>query len=172
MKRLIISTVVSICSACSTAPIQLTNVGGEERIQAADIVDIAIDPREFTRVDTYFNMFNSPVRNGIETGPYWQRVFRGDGRNGVLFSITRASMRSTIEAAGFVARFTYSIDGQINLDGMQYPIHAEGTRAAGMMMLSAMRQAVELGVLHAAQQATALTNFRKQRDDSLPEPAR
>lgn len=149
-----------MCACASHRTIELESISTEQRLHASDAVFVHISPSEYSRVDQHKDaLFTQPV----ETGSIWHRAFIGSD-DAPLFVINSAIIKTNYEGAGFVARFTYVIDGELVVSDVRYPVHAEGSRAAGLMMGQAMKQAVELGIKEAADQCKLLTSHIPQQE--------
>lgn len=147
--RLLYASVLALAlGACSLPPLKLDDIATEQRLLSSDAVDVSISPAEFERVDVHEDMLYSQK---IETGVFWKRAFIGTASDR-SFTIHSAVLKTSYEAAGFVGRYTYIVNGELNLPGKSYSIHAEGTRAAGYAFFQAQKQAVELGIKSAADQ--------------------
>jgi hypothetical protein len=146
--RLIATVLLLALSGCANGPIKL-NDSGERQLAELDAVLVAISESDKVRIDPYFMAFGSKPFP-VETGPIWARAFTGEPAAGPTIRIKSAELRQTIAAAGFTTRWTYVAECELSYNGNLHQIHAEGTRAAAMAHMSAMRQAVELGALDAA----------------------
>lgn len=150
----LIAAVALWLAGCQSGPIRVAGFPGEQRIGATDLVLISLAEQDRNRLDPYFTWVGK-TRHPIDSGEIWRRVFIGAGTH-PLFTIEKAELRQSNEAAGFVGRWTYSIEGKLTVNGVSYPIHAEGSRAAAVNANSAMRQAVELGIVDAARKCAAI----------------
>jgi hypothetical protein len=146
---------------CSNQPIKLSTASAAQRLLASDAVRVAIDPKEYARTDDLQQMGRIHP-NAIETGPFWQRAFIGNAASVCSFTIDSTQLRGTVEGMGFVGRMTYVIDGTLKCVDQSTPIHAEGSRAAAMNMIGAMRESVELGIASATHQIAAVMSATKQ----------
>lgn len=162
MKRWIAFLMVTGLAACSSAPIKLDSVKTERRLKAYDAVDVYTDVED-TRTDPIIGAnLRTKDFGKIETGAIWRRAFIGKPDSEAKFSVLKAELQWRVEAAGFVSRYTYVIDGEVKSGSMTRPIHAEGSRATGGFdPRGAMKQAIELGVLDAAQQAKIILQSAK-----------
>jgi len=168
---IVIVALVGLSGCTTPRPLALSEIPGENRLSSADIVDVALSPADVSRVDPWFHPFGDKSGMGVQTGTIWQRVFRGDDRSIAKLIITKAEVRESISGMGFTMRYTYIIDAHVMIGDRDYPIKAEGSRAAAMAMFSAVRQAVELGIADAARQAAALLTLeRKKQPNKSPEP--
>lgn len=150
-------------AACTTPSSMKLDAPGEQRLTASDIVDVVLAATDRTRVDPLFPAIGSVSRIGVETGVIWTRVFRGDDRSIARLSITKAELRESMSGMGFTMRYTYVAEAEVVIGDRAYPVRAEGTRAAAMANLSAMRQAVELGIADIGRQAAAILALEKQK---------
>jgi hypothetical protein len=146
MRAILWMTIAALCG-CANGPIKL-NAAGERQITERDSVKIAIAQYDKQRIDPYLTAFFGHSPQPVETGPIWSRGFVG-GAGDPQLTIKSAELRQSIAAAGFTTRWTYVAECELSYNGTLHQIHAEGTRAAAMAYMSAMRQAVELGVLDA-----------------------
>lgn len=147
-----------VLTACADGPIKL-DASGEDQVSSSDFVSIAISESDRQRLDQ-FVMLGQRGRQPVETGPVWWRVFAGTDPD-VTLTVKSAELRQTIAGGGFTTRFTYTAQCELLDRGKIYSINASGTRAAAMLKMSAMRQAVELGVVDAAHQAKALIEIKE-----------
>jgi hypothetical protein len=148
IRTTVLAIVLACLSACALPTLKLDAIATEQQLFSSDAVEVRLDPAEFKRIDVHQDML---FKKNIETGVFWQRAFIGkDGDP--AFTIHSAILKTNYEGAGFVARYTYVIEGELKLPARSYPIHAEGTRAAGFALIQAQKQAVELGIKSAAEQ--------------------
>jgi hypothetical protein len=155
-----IALLIAGCATGPAKPIAL-NAPGEKRISAEDVVDIGLSPDDEARIDPVF-MAGSKGQPGAETGPIWASVFRSRSDHTARIEVVSAALRHSIDGLGFTARWTYTIEAVLHLGDETHTIHATGTRAAAIQTPSAMRQAVELGVLDVARQASAIVALRNR----------
>jgi hypothetical protein len=142
-----------VLAGCASEPIKL-DAPGEQQIRPKDVVQIAIAASDRERLDPYVNMFNKTTASGTaRTGEIWSKVFIGDETKHPVFTIKSGLLRETLAGGGFTIRYTYTVEGELIVGGASHTIHAEGTRAAALETFSARRQAVELGIIDAAEQA-------------------
>ena len=137
--------------------VDITRMGGENRIGPGDVVNIALAPGIAWRAEPKTDMLG--MRHDSmqwETGKIWARVFIGQANAPAIFELISTKIDESGEALGFTVRCTYHIEGRLKFAGQSYPINVSGSRASGMMLYSAMRQSVELGVVDAARQCTAI----------------
>lgn len=163
MKKTIAVLLVAL-AGCSSAPFKVAEFGGERRIADDDPVPVRISDADKVRIDpvwSYGRQFQA------ETGPIWAQVFIGEESDPV-FSIESAELRYTIEAAGFAARYTYSLSGTLSYNGIDYPITASASRGFAMNINSAMRQAVELAIVDAAKQCRQIILMTQSAARGLP----
>lgn len=161
--------ILVLLSGCTTAPQNLSDEGGEDRISPSDIILVELDPAISGRID-YWNNMKSPK---FLTGPIWQRVFiMPPGSDAPIFHLKSANIQYHIESAGFVARFTYVIDGVLSFEGKDYPISARGSRATAMAIGPATRQAVELGVVDAANRCREIMRQAAKSRQTVSEKTR
>jgi hypothetical protein len=166
-RRFVLASVVTVASLVCVhgcmmkTPIVLADIPTEQRLQSSAAVNVRLDPKEFTRTDN--REFHGLHKDQIETGALWKRAFVGDESSRAYFVITSTLMKSNAQAAGFSYRSTYIIDGDLHFNGNVRQIHAEGTRAASMMIWEAARQAAELGIKDAADQCRKILALDKDR---------
>jgi hypothetical protein len=142
-----------ILSGCASdpnpKPIPISEMGGQQRWTAADMVDVAISEADKNRADEHYGLFGKYPAS-VATGDVWSKIFVGDLQTSPVFKITAAKLQDETIAAGFAIRIHYMIDGTLAFNGRDYPIHAEGARASGGLFFAAMHEAVQLGVIDAA----------------------
>lgn len=137
-----------LLQACaSVVPSGLDQLTKATRIAPSDAVAVSISDADATRTDSLVLGFGST--KSVHTGDAWRTVFVGSSGS-PRFTILHAELRHDNEVAGFVGRVSYNITGEITLDGRTFPISAKGTRAAAMLIGTATREAIELGVIAAA----------------------
>lgn len=149
-----IQAALALClllTSCATGPMGIPE-GSDPRLTAADAVKVSLSQADKDRVDRYVMAFGTEYRYGVATGPVWRKGFIGKDGDPV-FKIESAELRQTLAGAGFTSRYTYTVTGELAYHGRAFPITATGSRAAAMAMTSAMRQAVELAVVDAANQS-------------------
>jgi hypothetical protein len=144
-----------VLAGCASGPLAIDEIDStEHRISADDAVDVYLSKSDWTRIDPYLRVFGKD-RHGIATGGIWRLAFHG-GASDPPLRIKSAVLTESLAAGGFTTRYTYTVECELTYRGRLYPIRAEGTRAAAMMTLAAMRQAVELGVADAARKARVI----------------
>jgi hypothetical protein len=154
LKRAVLIIAALLLGGCQSGPIKLAEYPGERRINDADVVQIALSEHDKTRLDPYFTWVGR-FRLPIDSGSLWKQVFVGTPAD-PHFTVKTAELRQRNEAAGFTGRWTYTIEGELLLNGRTYPVYAEGSRAAAINANSAMRQAVELGIVDAARKCATI----------------
>lgn len=149
-------------SGCGTpGPLVIDDIKGTEaRLTGADAVDIALAVADRDRVDRYVKAAFGEHKYGAATGVFWRRAFTG-GAGAPLLSVKSATLTEAVGGGGFNIRYTYTAKCELSYMGRTYPIEAEGTRGAAMYIMSAMRQAVELGVVDAAKKAKAIVSANR-----------
>lgn len=161
MKIRVIALLAILVAGCQAGPpVRLADLPGEDRVRAADIVQISVSDAVKTRIeDEYFGKSAAVGKVKYVTGDVWARVFIGTGET--VFNLTRSELRYTSEGLGFAGRYTYTVEGELIHAGQSYPINASGSRGFAMNFDSAMRQAVELGVVDAAAKCRAIIESRE-----------
>jgi len=152
MRAVLLFLMALLTAGCASGPMILPE-SREPRLTTDDAVAVALSDQDKLRVDRYVMAFGE-YRYGVETGPIWAKAFVGAPGDST-FKVVSAELRETIAAGGFALRYTYTVVGELSYDGTTVPITATGTRAAAMATMSAMRQAVELGIVDAAAKAKA-----------------
>jgi hypothetical protein len=143
-------------SGCSSTPRHLTlGPDGENRLPASDYVNVALTPSAAGWEDNLHVAFG-PKNLFIATGPIWQRAFIGIGADLPSFDLQASSLDMSMAAGGFATRYTYTATGILTVNGKQFHVSANGTRAAAMNLSYAQTQAVELGVDDAAKQVAKI----------------
>jgi hypothetical protein len=152
--------VLSLCSiavaffGCSVDPALLEKKSPSRWAHVEHAVAIQLVPSEPSTV-TRFHSIRGEEAMPFVTGSIWRRKFVGTN-NDPTFRIISARLDSTIEAAGFAGRETYTIDGELSWEARSIRIHATGSRAAAMNMGQAMRESVDIAVDDAATQCEAI----------------
>lgn len=157
MRTIIVALLMTAIAGCSSAPFKVAEFPGERRIADNDPVQVRISDADKIRIDpvwSYGRQFQA------ETGPVWAQVFIGD-ESAPAFHVESAELRYTIEAAGFAARYTYTLTGTFSFNGTDFPISATASRGFAMNINSAMRQAVELAIVDAAKQCRQIILLSK-----------
>lgn len=155
-KSLLLLAALSLLSGCATVTIDVTESGGENRIAASDVTSIAIDRDSVAKPFPFFSGADERLENGAvwDTAKVWPRVFVGNSDS--IFRVESARMVATMEAATFVNRYTFRVEGTLEHKGRTFPVSASGSRAAAMNVTSAARQAVELAAVDAARKCQAI----------------
>ena len=150
-------TVLSVgCATGPTQPIQVSTLSGEQQLLSSDAVQININEKEYARLDDT-KVFGKTQKGALETGALWKRAFIGDPTGKAEFEIKSTLLQTTFPFLGFAVRHTYVIEGELRYNGAIFPIHAEGTQASGVPGGGgSLREAIELGVKHAAEQSRSI----------------
>lgn len=167
MRTIIVALLMTAIAGCSSAPFKVAEFPGERRIADNDPIRVRISEADKSRIDpvlSYGRQFQA------ETGPVWAQVFVGEEAD-PLFSVESAELRYTIEAAGFAARYTYTLAGTFSFNGTDFPISASASRGFAMNINSAMRQAVELAIVDAAKQCRQIILLTQSVARGLPAEA-
>lgn len=138
--------------ASSPKPLEPDEMGGKQRWAASDMVDASISEADRNRVDPWREPFT------VATGKVWAKMFIGEPGTSPVFTITSATIRDEMIAAGFATRIHYIVEGTLSFDGRSYPIHADGARATGGAPFAAMHEAIQLGVADAAGKVRFIIN--------------
>ena len=125
-------------SGCVPLPVQPLNDSGENRIPAADFVNVYLTPATAERSDVITGFLSTPTK--FATGPIWKRAFIGAPDSAAVFEVTNLSFYQAMVAGGIVERYTYDATGVLHYKSHDYPIKSIGSRATGMMVFSATRQ--------------------------------
>lgn len=147
MKRVVLLAAALMLGGCVTHTVSTIDIPGEDRITPEDRVNCALVPDIGDRPE---NLHTSNAY--YTTGPIWRRVFVGDASAPATLRIVSTELSENMAVPGVTLRDTYVIDAELTFAGTTHPIHATGSRAAGMNHESARRQAVELGVVDMARQ--------------------
>ncbi len=160
---LIFPTCFLLACATSPVPMNLLDDHGERRLLAEDAVQVALSEADRGRIE-YWKMTSYGEARPVSTGPIWQFAFVGKAGSDPMLTIKSASLTQEVAGGGFTARFVYSVDSVLAVNGVEHSIHGEGSRSASMNIVSAMRQAVELGVKDTAGQAAKILTISSRPD--------
>ncbi len=155
---ILISLCTMLLAGCVQLPNTALNSASESRISGGDLVNIALSADIPGRRETSENIMGGTFeKNRYETGKVWERVFIG--RAGVAparLEIMSTKMDETMGAAGFTVHMTYDVEARLFVGGESYPIRAHGARTSGGKFEGARQEAVELAVVDAARQSSAI----------------
>jgi hypothetical protein len=124
---------------------------GESRIGRGDVIAVRLDPASASRVENLWGPFGQE-KITVHTGEVIRKVFLGYLDGQPTFRVTDSKLSESGGGAGFIIRRTYVLHGVLTVDGKESPVTGTGTRAASMNGPSALRQAIELAAVDAAQQ--------------------
>lgn len=154
MKRLLtialtVFTVI-LFSGCVTTPPKVSSYGGENRINGNDINVAYVICDGLADCPGYFIGTNP----GMDVTDIWKHVFIG---NADADTTVKVLSHSVISNTGFsTSSFTYTATVEVTTHGKTYQLTTRQTRRSALMMYSATRQAVELGVCDISQQVKSL----------------
>lgn len=157
--RTAVMLLMVIIAGCSTAPIQLDTQRNEVRIEASDVVDVALSDADRSRKDfmkTALRTINRP----IDSGAIWSKAFIG-GPGAPVYSVKSSELRWVVTAAGFAARMDYTSEGELIVDGTSYPIKASGSQSFVVDGTAAIYDAIAGAVLDAARQCREIVTKLK-----------
>lgn len=120
--------------------------GGEYRIAPSDAINVTPLPKSDS--DAGAITYKNPQ--------IWSRVFIGQDNALGTFTLKHSQITMRTAALGFAIRYGYEIDRILHYKDADYPISAGGNRAAGVALASAVRQAVEFGVIDAGRACKAI----------------
>lgn len=150
MRILACIVAAALVAGCGTpAPVHLAEIPGEKRIAPTDPVLVAISPELASRIEKVGDL-------PVVTGETWRAVFIGDSSARWRFELTSSKLEQSIAGAGFTMRMTYTAEGILTNGSQRFTVSGQGSRAAGMAVPSAMRQAVELAVVDIARRCRHL----------------
>ena len=140
-QTLFLSILALALAGCSGPPVSLSRIGGEKRYTSQDAVGVYIEEPIASRVESLWGPFGEE-RVRVVTGDVWKRLFVGfsDSRSRLL--VTSTKLEESMAGGGFTIRYTYTVHATLSVDGHTVEIESNGTRAAAVAALSAMRQAV------------------------------
>lgn len=116
-------------------------------------------------------LFGKESRLSFATGAAFARVFAGQGDDPVL-TIVATHLEETIIAAGFAGRMTYTVDATVAGADGDVPVHAEGTQAFAISMVSGIEGAVSEALAALVPKATAAARGRTPLATSAAERLR
>jgi hypothetical protein len=119
-------------------------------------VQIALLERDKQRTDPFTTAASKTPGRAL-TGPIWSKVFIGGAGDPILM-VDSASLSSGIEWMGYVVRYRYEVSATLTCNGFELPITAKAALATGGLHFDeTLKNAVELGVIDTAKQASILS---------------
>lgn len=152
-------TIVVALTGCAlgTPKVQeIANYPGKSLLLSSDAAQVSIDEKEYTRLDDSTSDGGPTLKSIWSTGALWKRAFIGDPTGNAVFEIISAVVTETSHIPGFSTRVSYIIEGRLIYNGVKFPVHAKGTRAAAIPTRGLFRYIVEAGIKDAANQSRAI----------------